>query len=416
MLKKLVSCVSALLIGASCAAMTAGAAAKTVFSDDFSSGKFDKWTNPAIDNDPDRKDTECEGVAQIKGGAMAIENISKTGSFFYIGAKGVNMLDFTITLKVKANQFKNGWLGVSFRKDVNDRFNGCNNNMVTLRFQPDKSIASQAYRGYTGSPPAALSNKTDAAYRGDVSGFVTWRLEVSGSSFKSYVNNELIGDWEYKKNANAGALSINACLFDGAVDDVVITEYEAGATPTTGKTQAPTKAPDKPTASGNTTKPGGTTKPAQSDVSEPDTQTTASGSEDGGFIKSIYKDVTVDNTFGAVTLTKNLKVKDLLVSFKLSDGYALQVVDADGAAVEDEDTAVTDAMKLLVTKGGETVKTYTISLNAGGGADESSAVPADGKAGAPVGLIVGIVAAVLVLGGGVTVLILWKKGRLFKKA
>ena len=31
-------------------------------------------------------------------------------------------------------------------------------------------------------------------------------------------------------------------------------------------------------------------------------------------------------------------------------------------------------------------------------------------------LIVGIVAAVLVLGGGVTVLILWKKGRLFKKA
>ena len=151
-------------------------------------------------------------------------------------------------------------------------------------------------------------------------------------------------------------------------------------------------------------------------MSEPDTQTTASGSEDGGFIKSIYKDVTVDNTFGAVTLTKNLKVKDLLVSFKLSDGYALQVVDADGAAVEDEDTAVTDAMKLLVTKGGETVKTYTISLNAGGGADESSAVPADGKAGAPVGLIVGIVAAVLVLGGGVTVLILWKKGRLFKKA
>lgn len=60
------------------------------------------------------------------------------------------MLDFTITLKVKANQFKDGWLGVSFRKDVNDRYNGCNNNMVTLRFQPDKSIASQAYRGYTG--------------------------------------------------------------------------------------------------------------------------------------------------------------------------------------------------------------------------------------------------------------------------
>ena len=116
-----------------------------------------------------------------------------------------------------------------------------------------------------------------------------------------------------------------------------------------------------------------------------------------------------------MTLTKNLKVKDLLVSFKLSDGYALQVVDAAGAAVEDEATAVTDAMKLLVTKGGETVKPYTISLNAGGG-DESSAVPADGKAGAPVGLIVGIVAAVLVLGGGVTVLILWKKGRLFKKA
>ena len=117
-----------------------------------------------------------------------------------------------------------------------------------------------------------------------------------------------------------------------------------------------------------------------------------------------------------MTLTKNLKVKDLLVSFKLSDGYALQVVDADGAAVEDEDTAVTDAMKLLVTKGGETVKTYTISLNGGGGADESSAVPADGKDGAPEGLIVGLVAAVLVLGGGVTVLILWKKGRLFKKA
>ena len=48
------------------------------------------------------------------------------------------------------------------------------------------------------------------------------------------------------------------------------------------------------------------------DRSEPDTQTTASGSEDGGFIKSIYKDVTVDNTFGAVTPVSYTHLKDFL--------------------------------------------------------------------------------------------------------
>ena len=419
MLKKLLSCLAAITILTSSAAMMSSAATP-IFSDDFSSGTYSKWTNPTIANDPSAKDTECEGVAAMTNGVMTINNVPKGGSFFYIAAKDIKLKNFTITMKVKVNQFNDGWLGVSFRKDVNDRYNGCNNNMVTLRLQVDKSVASQGYRGYPGTPPANLTNAVDTSYKGDVSGYLNWRLDVKDSSYKSYVNDQLVGEWTYTKNANEGFISINACLFDGAVDDVVITDVQDGVVATTaGNTTATTKG-----NTATTTKNNGVTTSASSNVTTGTTSTvtgaessTTASVSDSDFIKSIYKDVTIDQTFSTITLAKELTVKDMMISFKLSDRYAIQIVDASGVAVTDENTVVTDTMKLKVTKDGTDVKTYTLNLDYSGSDDSSSGTTGGNVKKSNTALIIILVTAgVVLVGGGVTaVLILKKKGLIFKK-
>ncbi|MBS5661781.1 MAG: DUF1080 domain-containing protein [Clostridiales bacterium] len=427
-MKKILSIVTVLTMFIAVLILPTQAAAKTLFSDNFSSADLAaKWINPAIDNDPETVDKECEGVATVKDGTLYLENNKRFGSFFYMGAKDLQLQDFTLTMKVKPNLFNTGWLGVSFRKDANDRFNGCNNNFITLDFGKKNTtgnvIYSQAYRGYSGSSPATITNKTDVDsktpkfYQGNTSEWLTWRIEVKGTSFKSYLNGQLLGDWEYKKNQTTGYISVNCCIFDGYIDDVTITEYEALPAPSVNSSLNATESKSPVT---NTSKPPVNTTSSQSvassnsgvintesssEVSEPNSSKTESETkttETGALLKPKYKDVTVDNTFKTITLENALNVKDMLDSFTIAEGYTIRLVDADGNAVEDQEAVVTDTMKLQVLQDSGTTAEYTLNINAKDAINDNTGFP-------------GWAIALIIIGGtiliaAVVLLILVKKG------
>ena len=427
-MKKILSIVTVLTMFIAVLILPTQAAAKTLFSDNFSSADLAaKWINPAIDNDPETVDKECEGVATVKDGTLYLENNKRFGSFFYMGAKDLQLQDFTLTMKVKPNLFNTGWLGVSFRKDANDRFNGCNNNFITLDFGKKNTtgnvIYSQAYRGYSGSSPATITNKTDVDsktpkfYQGNTSEWLTWRIEVKGTSFKSYLNGQLLGDWEYKKNQTTGYISVNCCIFDGYIDDVTITEYEALPAPSVNSSSNATESKSPVT---NTSKPPVNTTSSQSvassnsgvintesssEVSEPNSSQTESETkttETGALLNPKYKDVTVDNTFKTITLENALNVKDMLDSFTIAEGYTIRLVDADGNAVEDQEAVVTDTMKLQVLQDSGTTAEYTLNINAKDAINDNTG-------------FLGWAIALIIIGGtiliaAVVLLILVKKG------
>ena len=127
----------------------------------------------------------------------------------------------------------------------------------------------------------------------------------------------------------------------------------------------------------------------------------------------------MDQTFSAITLSQNLSVSDFLISFKLSDGYSIRLVDAQGAEVTDQQAAVTDTMKAEVLCNGATVNTYTIAVTAPQEqpteptASVPSSTPTDGG---NLGIIIGLcVALAMLVIAIVVVLILCKKGILFGK-
>ena len=255
-------------------------AAESTFTENFSAGNFDKWTNPTLDAVAGVEDAETKGVAKIENGVMEIENASTMGNFFYIGAKDVKATNFTITMKVRVDLFNDGWIGVSFRKDFNDRYNACNNNMVTLRAQNDNKLVLQGYRGYAGSAVLLNNSVTGGYIVEEGEEWFTWKLEVDGNNWKSYINDELFGQWFYTKNVNEGFISINACMFDGAVDDVKITgEFATVAPPATeAPTQAPTAAPTQaPTAAPTAapTQAPATQAPTQAPATQAPTQAPA---------------------------------------------------------------------------------------------------------------------------------------------
>lgn len=397
MFKKCAAVLFALLL---VLAFTLPASAETTtFTDDFSSGTFDNWSNPSIDNIAGVVDSATSGVAKMENGIMEIDNAVSNGSFFYIGIKGLKAFNFTLTMKVRVDQFNDGWLGISFRKDFNDRYNACNNNMVTLRAQTDNKLSFQGYRGYAGSA-VLLNNSVSGGYVvEDPAEWVTWKLEVQDSKWRSYINDDLLGEWYYTKNQNEGYISINACLFDGAVDDVEITGEFAVETPPTQPTE-PSQPSDQPTQPGD-------------QPTVPSDDPTQGEEADTSYIKSIYKDVSIDYLFGAITLEKPLSVADFNLSFKLSDGYRLALVDASGAEITDDAAMVTDELKAVVFRGEEKVKEYTLVVNEVEGTEPVQGTTGnqdktDAK-GLPTGALVAIVVAVILVIGVVAVALILKK-------
>ena len=385
----------------------------TTFTDDFSSGTFENWSNPAIDNIAGVVDTDTNGVAKMENGVMEIDNAATNGSFFYIGVKDLKAFNFTLTMKVRIDQFNDGWLGISFRKDFNDRYNACNNNMVTLRAQTDNKLAFQGYRGYAGSA-VLLNNSVSGGYVvEDASEWITWKLEVQDSKWRSYINDELFGEWYYTKNQNEGYISINACLFDGAVDDIEITGEFASVTPPTQPTE-PSQPGDEPTEPGDEpTNPGDQPTDPVDQPTEPGNDPTQGEETDTSYIKSIYKDVTIDYLFGAITLEKPLSVADFNLSFKLSDGYRLALIDVSGAEVTEDTAMVTEDLKAVVFRGEEKIKEYTLVVN-----EAEATEPVQNTTGnqdnaetkgLPTGALVAIVVSAILVVGAIAVALILKK-------
>ena len=371
--------------------LPAQADSTVLFEDDFSSSDLAaKWKNPALDTDPSNDDTECENVATVENGALELNNLDQFGSFFYMGMGDLKLLNFTITMRVKAHQFNDAWMGVSFRKDFNDRFNGCNNNFATLTFRTGSSgetvVTAEAYRGYAGSGPVPLENKaTTASVPAGIDEWVDWRLEVKDTSFKTYVNGVLIGQWEYKKNQNEGFISLNCCIFDGAVDDIKLMEYEPMSEGGSDPTDPTNPDPTNPSESNPVETPTEPLPPATNPPKQP-------------LIDRKYKDVSINNTFNVITLERLLNVEELLDSFYLADDVSIRLVDADGAEVTDKSAKVVDTMKLEVMRGGDVLKTYTLVINAEEPTEPTT--PAPGKneeENDPTILIVAIAAAAVVV-------------------
>ena len=408
--------------------LPAQADSAVLFEDDFSSADLAaKWKNPALDTDPSNDDTECENVATVENGVLELNNEDQFGSFFYMGMGDLKLLNFTLTMRVKAHKFNGSWIGISFRKDFNDRFNGCNNNFATLTFRTGAAgetvVTAEAYRGYAGSGPVPLESKVAGNVPAGIDEWVEWRLEVKDTIFKTYVNGRLIGQWEYKKNQNEGFISLNCCIFDGSVDDIKLMEYEAlpesGNTdpdptdpaPTTPKPTTPAPTTPAPTTPDATT-PGatepGASEPVATTPSEPVVVPTNPAKQP--LIERKYKDVTINNTFNVITLDRMLTVEELLDSFYLADDVTIRLVDADGAEAADQNADVTDTMKLEVMLNGQVAKTYTLVINVEEPPAPTEPAPAGkDESGVPTGVIIAVAAGVAVVAAAAVVLIVVKR-------
>lgn len=397
--------------------LPAQADSTVLFEDDFSSADLAaKWKNPALDTDPSNDDTECENVATVENGALELNNEDQFGSFFYMGMGDLKLLNFTLTMRVKAHKFNGSWIGISFRKDFNDRFNGCNNNFATLTFRTGAAgetvVTAEAYRGYAGSGPVPLQSTTAANVPAGVDEWVEWRLEVKDTSFKTYVNGTLIGDWEYKKNQNEGFISLNCCIFDGAVDDIKLMEYEA--LPEGGNTDPDPTDPVDPDPTDpvnpDPTDPTETEPVVDPTETEPEVEPTNPPKQP--LIERKYKDVTIDNTFNVITLDRLLNVEEFLDSFYLADDVSLRLVDAAGAEVTDQSAQMIDTMKLEVLRNDTVAKTYTLVINAEEPTEPTEPVDDntnDDDSSITTALFIGIGAGVAVVAIAAVVLIIVKK-------
>lgn len=387
-----------------------------LFEDDFSSDNLAaKWQNPVLDNDPGTGDTECENVATVENGVLELNNEDQFGSFFYLGMGEQKLLNFTLTMRIQAHQFNGSWVGISFRKDFNDRFNGCNNNMATISFRTDASgntvVTAEAYRGYTGSAPVLLSNNAESSLAVAVDEWIEWRLEVQDTVFKTYVNGKLMGQWEYKKNQNEGMISLNCCIFDGAVDDIKLMEYEAlsdgGNTDPDPTETNPVES--TPSESNPVESTPSETNPEETTPSEPEVEPTSPSKQT--LIDRKYKDVTIDNTFNVITLDRLLTVEEFLDSFYLADDVTIRLVDANGVEAADQDASVIDTMKLEVLQNGTVVKTYTLVIAVEEPTEPAETTPDnnDDESGVPTGVIIAIAAGIAAVAVVVVVLVVIKR-------
>ncbi len=210
-------------------------AAGLVFTDNFASGNFSKWTNLAIEKG-DKADTECAGKATIANSTLTIKNFDPVGSFFYLSPKNIKTKNFTVSMKVKSNSLHDGWIGFSVRKETNDRYNGSNNVLFTYRLNSEGSWLG-ALRGYSGSITSLDTKVTDkATFTGDLTQYHVFKLVVKDTTYTAYIDDMKLGTLVYDKLLinTAGYMSINACLADIAIKDFSLqTEDGVVVTPPT---------------------------------------------------------------------------------------------------------------------------------------------------------------------------------------
>jgi|GEM_PF-2552345 hypothetical protein len=241
--------------------------AAVVFTEDFSSGTFDKWTNAVLDDDPDTDDKELVDVAKIENGMLYINNKATGGSFFYIAPKDIKAKNFTISMRAKSLDFSGSWIGFSVRKDTNERFNGSNNVLHTF-IMNETGIAFHAYRGYPGGGGVvSLAKQTtqNEPFTNNIEDWHTYTLIVKDNLFTAMVDDQIVGVVDYSNNRinEAGYISINVCIGEVYIDDVQLEVHDDSASadqpeqPAQQEPKAPAESPSSGTPNNNGQQSGG---------------------------------------------------------------------------------------------------------------------------------------------------------------
>ena len=269
-MKKIFLWIAALLF-ACCAGAPAAVSAEEIpalvpdFSDDFESDEaggwieetagFDaRWSNNVLDRAGELQvDSHLKERAKIvyeDGNAgnkvLYLSNLTGGNSFFYIGPKGdYRYRDFTGSFRVKFLEGNDGWISLNLRKSDNVWYTGCHNMNLVLSVAKDKmSIVSHAYRNMPGTPDILLKEDNSEgytisyqtytsqtkAYEGD---WFDVRYEVSGSSFKLYLDDVLMVDLIYPSRlvSGFGYVSLNGCTTMAYFDDFRIESHDTEAPP-----------------------------------------------------------------------------------------------------------------------------------------------------------------------------------------
>ncbi len=294
-----------------------------LFEDDFDSytdttnfiednAEFRKnWSNDLIEYKLGYKDDEGNdypqdgdniGVAKVVADptqpgnqVLHIQNYDPIGSFFYIapkieteggnnrfdGGSGLKLRDYEVWFNLYSMRIQAApWVGMSVRKTANVRFNGTNNELLTLKLngtaEGHHMMSYQPLRGYggAGSPSAQdimldtvkgvygginhygesnsafaqnnIDNLTEGvvdANKSILNNWVTFRFivakdaEKDGSNYACYAyygdTEFYLGSFYYSSpSVNVeGYLSLNACVADAYIDDFKVTEYTGYSNP-----------------------------------------------------------------------------------------------------------------------------------------------------------------------------------------
>lgn len=269
------------------------------------------WSNDLIEYNLDFKDgegntypndTECKEAAKVivdptnaENKVLHIKNYDPIGSFFYIAPKavsgdnlafnqgaGLKVRDFEVTFKVYNMRSELGpWMGISARKTDNVRYNGTNNELLTLKTSGTAdgyhAVSYLPLRGYggSGSPSAQdilldtvkdvygginkyqeanpnfvqnnIRNLTDGVVdpaKKLMNNWITYRFIVSkdaekpGSNYACYAyyaggTEVYLGSFYYSSTSvnEEGYLSFNACVTDAYIDDFKVTELTGYSNP-----------------------------------------------------------------------------------------------------------------------------------------------------------------------------------------
>lgn len=209
-----------------------------------------KWENNVFKGgEPVGMDSHIYNVGHIEyesgqsgNKVLHLKNTSGADSFFYMGPAGeYRTKNFTVSFKLRflaQDVAVRSWVGISFRKKAQVHYTGTNGLMfVAQRDVNATGIGGSAFAVFSGGEPSDLS-RTSGLY-GDklsisqkpyeVAGasanndmpWVTYKLTVSDSNYKLYINDSLIVDCTFDVPSfdYYGYLSLNCCAANVLIDD-----------------------------------------------------------------------------------------------------------------------------------------------------------------------------------------------------
>ena len=214
--------------------------------EDYQVGDMDalsaKWTNAYFKHLGDGDELATKDNFDVQkdpldenNKCLYVHTYQKNESFFYNTMKDVYVKDFRLTYKYyqTATHGVSPWAGFNFRQPEDGRYNGVTNVMMVLRAWADNNFGPQMYRAVGDSLMnidmyGPLGEGTPAIGLSDPEGLIgKWlnvKIEVIGSHFAFYVNDQLLGQADITKvTANQyGYVSIISCVCDSYFDDIYL--------------------------------------------------------------------------------------------------------------------------------------------------------------------------------------------------